>query len=363
MRQPSISRRSFVSAAAAAAATAVSFPVPAFAQLRPVKFTLAFLAGPNAVYLYAGKEKGIFAKHGIDLDISRGYGSLAAAQAIAAGRFDFGNVGAVPLIVLNTKDLPLTGISVMGYESGMGVGVPADGPVKTPKDLAGKRIGDNPSSAEVPLFPAYAKLAGFDPKAVDLVNTDPNVLERVVFEKQLDGMTGIAQTSLPLFIQKNSAIRWMLYSSVGLPAYGPILSTTRTMIAKNASLCQAMADATEEAMAWSLVNSDEAMAIFTKQFPEMALTPDARAMLKIGKDINDLPVVSEEAKSHGIGYAAPAKLATMTDMVVKYVAEPNAKKIAPSTWFAPQFGGRVKIGAADWKTVEARTSAYAKYVG
>ena len=81
MRPLSTSRRNFIASAAAVAAGA-ALPVPAFArQLKPVKFTLAFLAGANAIYLYAGKEKGIFAKHGIDIDFSRGYGSLAAAQA------------------------------------------------------------------------------------------------------------------------------------------------------------------------------------------------------------------------------------------------------------------------------------------
>ncbi len=361
MRPLSTSRRSFIASAAALAASA-AVPVPAFAQLKPVKFTLAFLAGANAIYLYAGKEKGIFAKHGIDIDISRGYGSLAAAQAIAAGRFDFGNVGSIPLIVMNTRGLPLTGISMVGYDAGMGVGVPADGPITDPKKLVGKHIGDDPSSAEVPLFPAFARLAGFDPKAVELVNTDPAVLERVVLEKQLDGMTGIAQTSLPLFISKRIPIRWMLYSSVGLSAYGTALTTTRAMIAKDPALCQAMADATSEAIAWTLTNSDEATRIFMKSFPEMALTPDAQQFLKIGKDLNDFTMVSPESKAHGIGYALPAKLDSMADLVVKYVASADAKKPDLDTWYDPRFAGKVKMSPADWRAVEVRTEPYRKYL-
>ena len=263
---------------------------------------------------------------------------------------------------MNTRGLPLTGISIVSYDAGMGVGVPADGPITDPKKLAGKRIGDDPSSAEVPLFPAFAKLAGFDPKAVNLINTDPAVLERVVLEKQLDGMTGIAQTSLPLFISKNIPIRWMLYSSYGLSAYGAALTTTRAMIAKDPGLCQAMADATAESIAWTLTNSDEATSIFMKVFPEMALTPDAQQFLKMGKDLNEYAMVSPESKTHGIGYAAPAKLDSMADMVVKYVASADSKKPEVDAFYDPRFAGKIKMNAAQWRSVETRTAPYKKYL-
>jgi NitT/TauT family transport system substrate-binding protein len=362
LRPSTMSRSTFVkagSAAVAAGAVGTAFPIPAIAQQRPVKFTDAFLVGPQAIYLYAGNAKGIFAKHGIDIDISKGTGSLAAAQAIAAGRYDFGNVAAVPLIVMNAKGLPISGISVVSYDAGMGVGVLGDGPITDPKKLAGKRIGVNPASAEVPLFPTYAKLAGIDAKDVNLVNTDPAVLQRLVLEKQLDGMTGIAQSALPLFIAQKTPIRWMLYSSVGLYSYSLTLTTTHDMIAKDPALCQAMADATEEALAWTLVNSEEAMQLFIKAFPELALTPDARQSLTVGRDLIELTIVSPEAKTHGLGYGDPAKLAVMADMTAKDAT--TGKAPALSTWFDARFGGKVRLSTADWRIVEARTAAYKKY--
>jgi NitT/TauT family transport system substrate-binding protein len=361
LRSSGMSRSTFVKAGTAAVAAAAAFPIPAIAQLKPVKFTDAFLVGPQAVYLYAGKAKGIFAKHGIDIDISKGTGSLAAAQAIAAGRYDFGNVAAVPLIVMNAKGLPISGISVVSYDAGMGVGVLGDGPITGPKLLVGKRIGVNPASAEVPLFPAYARLAGIDAKDVTIVNTDPAVLQRLVLEKQLDGMTGIAQSALPLFLGQNTPIRWMLYSSVGLYSYSLTLTTTHDMIAKDPGLCQAMADATEEALGWAMINSDESLQLFTKAFPELALTPDALKTLKVGKDLNDFAIVSPEAKTHGLGYGDPAKLAAMADMTAKDAV--TGKSPAVATWFESRFGGKVRLSPGDWRTVDARTAPYKKYFG
>jgi ABC-type nitrate/sulfonate/bicarbonate transport system substrate-binding protein len=135
------------------------------------------------------------------------------------------------------------------------------------------------------------------------------------------------------------------------------------MIAKDPALCQAMADATSEAIAWTLTNSDEATSIFLKTFPEMALTPDAQQYLKMGKDLNEYAMVSPESKSHGIGYGAPAKLDSMADLVVKYVASADAKKPPIDTFYDPRFAGKVKLNAAQWRTVETRTGPYKKYFG
>ena len=91
MQNKNVTRRGVLAGAAA-----IGLARPALAQSRAVKYTLPWLAEGNAVYLYAGKAKGIFAKHGIDIDISRGFGSMAAGQAIATNQFEFGNMVTTP---------------------------------------------------------------------------------------------------------------------------------------------------------------------------------------------------------------------------------------------------------------------------
>jgi ABC-type nitrate/sulfonate/bicarbonate transport system substrate-binding protein len=151
----------------------------------------------------------------------------------------------------------------------------------------------------------------------------------------------------------------MLYSSVGLYSYSLTLTTTHDTIAKDPGLCQAMADATEEALAWALVHSDEATQLFIKAFPELALTPDALKSLNVGKDLNDLAIVSTEAKTHGLGYGDPVKMAAMADMTAKDAT--TGKAPAVSTWFDARFAGKARLSPADWRTVEARTASYRKY--
>jgi len=91
---------------------------------------------------------------GLELEIARGFGSVAAAQTIAGGQFDFGIVAAPPLVLSVAKGLPLVSLATCDYDATMGVGVLADSAIKQPRDLAGKKIGAVPTSGEYPFFPA-----------------------------------------------------------------------------------------------------------------------------------------------------------------------------------------------------------------
>src|SRR5258708_34035598 len=77
-----ISRRGVL---AGAAAGALLLPRPGIAESRTVKFTLAWLAQGSFAYVYVARAKGIMKARGIDFDIARGFGSLAAARAGAGG--------------------------------------------------------------------------------------------------------------------------------------------------------------------------------------------------------------------------------------------------------------------------------------
>ncbi len=351
-----LTRRAALTGAAAALGR------PAIAQARAVRFTLPWLAEGSAVFLYAGKQKGIFARHGIDLDISRGFGSLAAGQAVAAGQFDFATMISTPMILLVAKGLPLVSLGIVSYDAGMGVGVLADSPITSPAMLAGRKIGDVPTSAEFPFFPAYAKKAGFATEGIQFINTDAKVLERVLSERQIDAMTGIASSSLPIFMSKNIPVRWMLYSSAGVPSYGTSITATQATLAKEPALCAAMVDAICESMAFALVNPDEATALFLKSLPEMGLNPGVKEFLRIGMGLNDYAIAKPEAKQHGLGYGDPETLGSMADLVMQYVATPDMKRPDVGSFYKPGLGGKVTLTAAEWGVVDARVAEFGKFL-
>ena len=68
-----------------------------------VSLRLNWYLGGLHVPFYYGKDKGYFAEEGIDLTINEGRGSVAAAQAIAAGSDTFGMADAGTLMLTASK--------------------------------------------------------------------------------------------------------------------------------------------------------------------------------------------------------------------------------------------------------------------
>ena len=122
-----VSRRKFLSRSTiggSALAVAASFPRPALSQAVKVKYTLSWLPTGQYAFIYSARQLGYFKRRGIDLDISRGFGSLAAIQAVSTGQFEMGGAqtGAILLSIIKGIDLRL--MATQGYDATLGLLVP-----------------------------------------------------------------------------------------------------------------------------------------------------------------------------------------------------------------------------------------------
>ena len=87
-----------------------------------------------------GKEVGIFAKHGLDIDITGFGGDAKLQQAMAANAVDIG-LGSGPGMAFIAKGSPVKGIAAMaGPPLIFALVVRADGSVKTIDDLKGRKV-------------------------------------------------------------------------------------------------------------------------------------------------------------------------------------------------------------------------------
>jgi len=353
-----ISRRGFLTWTAASAAL---LPMPAVAEPRNVKFTLAWLAQGNFVYVFVAHAK-TMKPRGIDLEITRGFGSMASAQGIATGQFDFGIVAVPPLILSVAKDLPLIALATCDYDSTMGVGVLDDSPILKPQDLVGKKIASVPTSGEFPFFPAYADKVGLDANSIEFVHVDNKVLERVLMEKQVDAITSFALGSGSMMLSKSVPSRWMLYSAAGIRNHGQTIATQRRTLETDPALCEAITDGLLEALAYTLTNPQDSLELFRKEVPEMALNPSSKEFARIGLGMWQHGIDRPEAHENGLGWSDPAAYAETTDLVMRYLMEPGAKRPDPDAIFTNRFAGKIKLGAPQWTDVRARVSEFDKYL-
>jgi NitT/TauT family transport system substrate-binding protein len=361
MRSTTISRRRVLHVASAGIAAAV-LPHPTIAQTRTVKFTLPWLAQGTSAFPFVGKEKGFFSKRGIDLQISRGFGSLPAAQAIASGQFDYGMVISAPLVLMVAKGLPLRGLATIDYDAMMGVGVLEGSGIKTPADLVGKKMATVPASAESPFFAAYAKRAGIDPAKVEIINVDPKVAERTLSDGQVDAMTGVASSSLPILLSQNHPARWMLYSSAGLPTYGTDIVSTQAVVEADQGLAAAMVDALLESVAYTLIEPEESIDIFFKAVPEAGLTASAHDFVRIGMGLHRYAIAKPAAMEHGLGWGDPSVYDAISNLVITYLATAEMKKPEVDSWYTNKFAGNIKLTPAQWSKVAEGIGEYRKYL-
>ncbi|TDD78936.1 transporter substrate-binding domain-containing protein [Actinomadura darangshiensis] len=99
--------------------------------------------------IYLGDQQGFFAEQGLKLELQTAQGGAAIVPAVVSGQVDFGFSNYTSLIIARSKDLPLKVVApgagstgVQGKDFG-GVVVKAGSPIKSARDLAGKRVAVN----------------------------------------------------------------------------------------------------------------------------------------------------------------------------------------------------------------------------
>src|SRR4026208_382253 len=86
--------------------------VPASAADKVVLMLNWYVYGEHAPFFY-GKDKGIYAAEGIDLEIQEGRGSAVTVQAVAAKTVDFAYADVPTMIRAAVKGAPVTSPGVL----------------------------------------------------------------------------------------------------------------------------------------------------------------------------------------------------------------------------------------------------------
>lgn len=114
-----------------------------------VKVTLGVIPIVDVAPVYLGKQQGFFRNRGIDLDLVQEQGGAAIVKGVAEGKYQFGfsnvtslmaaQIGGAPVKML-TAGVASTGRAGRDFSA---IVVAYDSPVRTPADLAGKKVAVN----------------------------------------------------------------------------------------------------------------------------------------------------------------------------------------------------------------------------
>src|SRR5438874_11742620 len=134
----------------------VLLAAPAMADDKVVLMLNWYVYGEHAPFYY-GKEKGIFAEAGIDLDIQEGRGSGVTTQAVAAKTAQFGYVDVPTMMRAAVKGAPVVATGVLLQTSPMSAMGFVEKNIKKPEDIKGKTVATTLGDSMSQIWPLFLK--------------------------------------------------------------------------------------------------------------------------------------------------------------------------------------------------------------
>ncbi len=164
-----VSRRSAVLTGLAA-----TLPLPAIAQTPPVKVAIGYITAGDFLPILIAKDKGFFAKHGIDAEPKRIPIMTNIPAALMSGDLQIGACTIPVLLQTNDGGLDLQLISGgsrhLREASSIGLIIRAGLKIEKPEDLRGKRVGVAGFNSTMDIFfRKWLVMKGVDPASVTRV--------------------------------------------------------------------------------------------------------------------------------------------------------------------------------------------------
>ncbi len=264
-------------------------------------------SGEHAMY-FAGWEKGFWKDEGIDVTVTRGYGSGDTVTKVAAGAADFGvaDIGAV-LAATQRSGIPVKTIMQLYTHSPHSLFVLKSSGITSFKGLEGKRISITPGNSHKLYFPSVAERSGTDPSKIVWTNTDASAMAAMLIAKRIDAAPFY---SMHLYYQNKAAVRngeeivALPFEKVGFTIYSASIITSDKMLQDNPDLVRRFLGATQRSFRWARDNQLEACQLHVKRNPVVDLD-DCQGSLRATVEF----VFNDHSKSTGLGKIDDARLA------------------------------------------------------
>ncbi|GII24085.1 ABC transporter substrate-binding protein [Planosporangium mesophilum] len=219
--------------------------------------------------IYLGKEKGFFAQHKIDLELVQQSGGAAAIPGVIAGDFQlaFGNVTSV--LLAGSQNLPLrivaNGVSSTGDPKTdfAGVVVPADSPLQSPKDLAGKTVAiNNLKNINDVTTRAIVEKAGGDPASVKFVELGFPDMPAAVANHKVDA-AAMVEPFLSASISQGARVIGAQYADATANLTVASYFATQQYVSQNKAVIDNFRAALQQSMQYAQEHPDEVRRIVT----------------------------------------------------------------------------------------------------
>jgi len=109
-------------------------------NLEPVTFLPHWIPQAQFAGFYMAREKGIYAKYGLDVNILRGGPQAPSLACLASGKVDFASGFLSSAVEMRDKGVPILNLAQLGQHSGLRLIARKSSGIRTPGDLDGKKV-------------------------------------------------------------------------------------------------------------------------------------------------------------------------------------------------------------------------------
>jgi putative hydroxymethylpyrimidine transport system substrate-binding protein len=176
---------------------------------------------PNAVhsFLFVAEEKGYFKEQGLDVDIQMPADTNDPLKLVAANQIDMAMSYQPQVLVARSEDIPVQSIGAIVRHPLNQLMVPANGSIKSPKDLAGKTIGYPSIPLDEAIIQTMVKADGGDAGKTKMVDVGWDLIPAMAMKKT-DALIGGYINHEKLLLEKEGhKMRAINPADYGVPDY------------------------------------------------------------------------------------------------------------------------------------------------
>ncbi|MFD5858652.1 ABC transporter substrate-binding protein [Streptomyces chartreusis] len=255
--------------------------------------------------LYLGQKKGFFEKQGLKLEFTTAQGGAAIVPGVASGQFQFGFSNVTSLMVAQSNGVPVKAVANGIASTGVrgkdfnGLMVKKESPVKSAKELEGKKVAINTlKNINETAVRQAVRQAGGDPDKVELVEMAFDQMPAALDQGQIDAACVVEPATATIRSQGGREIASPLIDVA--PELTVAMYFTSTQYAQqHPDVVKKFQDATAESLAYAEAHPDEARQIVTTytkipasvleqvvlpKWPAEANRPSIEALMKLGEE-------------------------------------------------------------------------------
>ncbi|RYE63813.1 MAG: ABC transporter ATP-binding protein [Rhizobiaceae bacterium] len=229
---------------------------------------LEWFVNPDHAPLVIAAENGYFEDAGLDVELVPPADPSTVPRLVAAGQADIGIHYQPNLYLDRAAGLPLKRIGTLVETPLNTVTVLADGPIKSLKDLRGKKVGFSVTGFEDAMLKRMLEGEGVALTEVELINVNFALSPSLIGGKVDATLGGFRNFELTQMRIEGHEGRSFFPEEHGVPVYDELIFVTRDGLATDPRLPRFL-EAVEKAAIFLTNHPDDAWKLFIKAYPNL----------------------------------------------------------------------------------------------